>query len=278
MQIAKSQTTQSGKCTNIHVRSSFSSSPQVYSIGLSLDDVEKFHFARECLWPIIDSNFNLSKPVNYASLLALDRKVREFQYSDVSQLLAGPGVTYGLQMQTHASNYVKEHGGCLPSRCTLSNSRDHYVLVLLHLNRAFFSRAMAANPDSPHDTPYASSFLAIFRCSVTLLESVKTIYEKLPAEVIPFGLCWTDVLMSAVSSILNPKMSITPLGFPSFLLPSRDRNASTHSDILLSRWRWEPSAREVPEDPSPRLHSSILKLPFNWPKRDSYINLGQNPV
>jgi len=161
-------------------------------------DVEKFHFARECLWPIIDSNFNLSKPVNYASLLALDRKVREFQYSDVSQFVASPNATYGIQMQTHASNYVKEH-------------------VLLHLNRAFFSRAMAANPDSPHDTPYASSFLAIFRCSVTLLESVKTIYEKLPAAVIPFGLCWTDVLMSAVAMgticSRGPRGSFAPLAF-----------------------------------------------------------------
>lgn len=71
--------------------------------------------------------------------------------------------------------------------------------VLLHLNRAFFSRAITLNPDSPHDSPYASSFLAIFRCAVTLLEAVNTIYEKLPAAVIPIGLIWTDVLMSAVS-------------------------------------------------------------------------------
>lgn len=153
------------------------------------------------MWPIIDSNFNLSKPLNYATVLALDRKVREFHYSDVTHVLASPTVTYGLQMQTHASNYVKEHGKTpllleLRVRCMTNN-----LTVLLHLNRAFFSRAITTNPDSPHDTPYASSFLAIFRCSVTLLDSVKTIYEKLPAAVIPFGLCWTDVLMSAVSAL-----------------------------------------------------------------------------
>ena len=77
---------------------------------VKIDDFDKFRFTTECLCPIIESNFNLSKPVNYASILALDRKVREFTHVDCANVMSGEGKTLGMEMQTHVSGYVKEHG------------------------------------------------------------------------------------------------------------------------------------------------------------------------
>ena len=76
---------------------------------------KKYQFARDCLWPIVEQNFNLTKLLNYASLLELDRRVREFDfgnYEDNDVSFGEP--TVSMTMQRYALKYSKEHGQYLP--------------------------------------------------------------------------------------------------------------------------------------------------------------------
>jgi hypothetical protein len=75
------------------------------------DGFDKFRFTRECICPIIDYNYNLTEPVNYDRVLALDRKVREFVQADVGLAMSeSNNPTLAMEMQTHASAHVKGHG------------------------------------------------------------------------------------------------------------------------------------------------------------------------
>ncbi len=105
----------------------------------------------------------------------------------------------GMEMQTYITAHVKEHCGCSLLAYFPTLADGWVCLVMFHLHRAFFSHALAHNPEAPLESPYATSVLALFRCAVNLIERVKMVYERLPEEVIPLGQNFSDLVSSAVS-------------------------------------------------------------------------------
>lgn len=77
----------------------------------------KHIFTKECLWPVIEQNFNLSKTYTYSEILVIDRKIREFDFGNLErESLRGngkhPNPNVGLIMQRWLNKNCKDHGLC----------------------------------------------------------------------------------------------------------------------------------------------------------------------
>ena len=66
------------------------------------------------------------------------------------------------------------------------------------MHRLFFARALSTHPDSPVESPFATSVLATFASAVSLMQEVELIYEQVPPECVPIGISWAYVLTSGV--------------------------------------------------------------------------------
>lgn len=95
----------------------------------------KHHFTKDCLWPVIEQNFNLSKSFSYSQVLAVDRKIREFDFGSLERESLMPRLN--ARDQVHASNGAGEGGllerwkkpnpnlGLLMQRWINKNCKDH---------------------------------------------------------------------------------------------------------------------------------------------------------
>ncbi|KAL1681609.1 fungal-specific transcription factor domain-containing protein [Schizophyllum commune] len=134
-----------------------------------------FKFASECLSEVV-ARLVVAESPNYAVVMALDKKVREFALPEGKDALKRETknkVGYGML------DHVKE-------------------TVLLFIHRSFFAQAILEQPINPLKSNYAPSFLAAYRASTTILKSVKELYEIAPSSAARHLSMWTQAFGAAI--------------------------------------------------------------------------------
>ncbi|KAJ7621448.1 fungal-specific transcription factor domain-containing protein [Roridomyces roridus] len=140
-------------------------------------EVWNFRFAAECVADVTSRTLTAEAPT-YATIMELDRKVREFP---LPSLLEDPKAAddVGLSMQ----------------RCVLEHIRE---TVLMYIHRSFFAQAIIEQPANPLKSTYAPSFLAAYRASGTIIKSVRDQFTSMPNSCARFWTMWTYAFSAAV--------------------------------------------------------------------------------
>lgn len=135
----------------------------------------QFRFASECVADVAARTLTAEAP-SYATIMELDKKVREFPL---------PGGSLSLPNDFSTSF----------QKCVLEHIRES---ILLYIHRSFFAQAIIDQPTNPLKSPYASSFLAAYRASSTILKSVKQHFDVWPNSSSRFWVMWTLAFSAAV--------------------------------------------------------------------------------
>ncbi|KAJ7677898.1 fungal-specific transcription factor domain-containing protein [Mycena polygramma] len=138
-------------------------------------EVWQFRFAAECVAEVTARTLTAEAP-SYATIMELDRKVREFPLPPLDD--AAPG-DVGASLQ----------------RCVLEHIRE---TVLMYIHRSFFAQAIIEQPVNPLKSTYAPSFLAAYRASATILKSVRAQFAVMPNACARFWTMWTFAFSAAV--------------------------------------------------------------------------------
>ncbi|KAJ7779019.1 fungal-specific transcription factor domain-containing protein [Mycena metata] len=138
-------------------------------------EVWHFRFAAECVAEVAARTLTAEVP-SYATIMELDRKVREFSLPPLEDLA------------------VEDVGASL-QRCVLEHVRE---TVLMYIHRSFFAQAMIEQPLNPLKSTYAPSFLAVYRASATILKSVREQFAVMPNACARFWTMWTFAFSAAV--------------------------------------------------------------------------------
>ena len=181
----------------------------VFSLNLFAVETWNYRFAAECVAEVAARTLTTEIP-SYATIMELDRKVREFPIPEfpaqAASSVAGPVPTIAPEDMS-----IYESMG----RFTMSNAREvrksrsfsapdkrsHVVVslpVLLYIHRSFFAQAVIENPDNPLKSQYAPSFLASYRASSTLLRTIVAQYTQVPAPCARFWTIWMYGFSAAV--------------------------------------------------------------------------------
>lgn len=141
----------------------------------------KMVFATEIYAPVVE-NMLSAKPPSYATILDLDRRIRQIQLPAVK-----------LYLRPDDDDYNN------PSLCMKSYMMSHYrSLTMIHIHRTFFAQALLDNPASPLSSPYAPSFLSANRCASILLKSFIHHHERCGALCGRFWGMWTHAFSAAI--------------------------------------------------------------------------------
>ncbi|PPQ72964.1 hypothetical protein CVT24_000166 [Panaeolus cyanescens] len=132
-------------------------------------------FAAECVAEVTSRTLTAEAP-SYATIMELDRKVREFPLPE--------GI----------SNSPDDLAASF-ERCVLEHIRE---TVLMYIHRSFFAQAIIEHPINPLKSAYAPSFLAAYRASSTILKSVKEQFSVWPNSCSRFWTMWTFAFSAAV--------------------------------------------------------------------------------
>ncbi|KAJ7699214.1 hypothetical protein B0H17DRAFT_1049209 [Mycena rosella] len=136
----------------------------------------QFRFAAECVADVTARTLTAEAP-SYATIMELDRKVREFPLPPLDDA-AGP-----------------DDVGASLQRCVLEHIRE---TVLMYIHRSFFAQAIIEQPVNPLKSTYAPSFLAAYRASATILKSVRDQFAVMPNACARFWTMWTFAFSAAV--------------------------------------------------------------------------------
>ncbi|CAL1714453.1 unnamed protein product [Somion occarium] len=146
-----------------------------------------FRFAFQCVAEVAARTLTAEAP-SYATIMELDRKVREFPIpADASAFLE--------DIKTPADPDEEIPLSVSMTRFVLSHSRE---VILLSIHRAFFAQAILDCPENPLRSQYAPSFLASYRAATTILKAINDQFNILPTLCARFWVIWTYAFSSAV--------------------------------------------------------------------------------
>ena len=176
--------------------------------SILIDGSSILRFTTECVAEVASRTLT-AEPPSYATIMELDRKVREFSLPE--------------DALTAASPHIIEDPSLARTRCILGHIReicklDTFVeflqflfttfLVLLYIHRSFFAQAIKDNPKNPLKSPYTPSFLAAYRASATILKSIKEHFALQPVLYTKFWGMWTFAFSAAVCYFLQGPNSL----------------------------------------------------------------------
>lgn len=145
-------------------------------------------YAADCVAEVATRTLTAEAP-NYAVIMEIDRKVREFPFPDVppSALdMSPPPMTSPIPEAPLAQSM---------GRLVLSHSRE---TLLLYIHRSFFAQAIIDNPVNPLKSTYAPSFLAAYRSSQTILRTIQQAFHEHPSPCARFWTIWTFAFSAAI--------------------------------------------------------------------------------
>ncbi|KAJ3502601.1 hypothetical protein NLJ89_g8811 [Agrocybe chaxingu] len=134
----------------------------------------QFRFASECVADVTARTLTAEAP-SYATIMDLDRKVREFPLPEG----LGSSDDFGTSFQRFVLEHIKE-------------------TVLMYIHRSFFAQAIMDHPANPLKSTYAPSFLAAYRASSTILKVVREQVKMWPNSCSRFWSMWTFAFSAAV--------------------------------------------------------------------------------
>ncbi|KAK7461295.1 hypothetical protein VKT23_008474 [Stygiomarasmius scandens] len=147
----------------------------------------QFRFAAECVAEVTSRTLTAEAPT-YATIMELDRKVREFPLPEGF----GPDSS---NANNNASPPKDEDMAMSFQRCVMDHIRE---TVLMYIHRAFFAQALIDHPTNPLKSHYAPSFLAAYRASATILKSIREQFAIWPITCGRFWTMWTFAFTAAV--------------------------------------------------------------------------------
>ncbi|KAF8991889.1 fungal-specific transcription factor domain-containing protein [Cyathus striatus] len=139
-------------------------------------EIWQFKFAAECVADVTARTLTAEAP-SYATIMELDRKVREFPLPEGMELRGDNDMAVSFQ------------------KCVLDHIRE---TVLMYIHRSFFAQAIIEHPINPLKSTYAPSFLAAYRASSTILKSVREQFNIWPNSCSRFWTMWTFAFSAAV--------------------------------------------------------------------------------
>ncbi|KAH8104099.1 fungal-specific transcription factor domain-containing protein [Cristinia sonorae] len=146
-----------------------------------------YRFALECVSEVAALTLTAEAP-SYATIMELDRKVREFPIPPEAAALLE-------DLKTPQDSDEPLPLSVSMTRFVLSHSRE---VILLSIHRAFFAQAIIDCPDNPLRSQYAPSFLAAYRASCTILKVITDQFALLPTLCARFWVIWTYAFSAAV--------------------------------------------------------------------------------
>ncbi|KAK7026792.1 hypothetical protein VNI00_015450 [Paramarasmius palmivorus] len=125
----------------------------------------KHIFSRDCFMEVINATLTARAP-NYATVMDLDRKVRECRLPT--------GFRPYVNIEEDGEEIYRNSGLAL---------RDFYAsqfrtVTMLYLHRSFFAHAMLTNPNNPFLSPFASSFLAVYRGASIIVKAAVHMFDR----------------------------------------------------------------------------------------------------
>ncbi|KAI5997760.1 hypothetical protein EDC04DRAFT_3125432 [Pisolithus marmoratus] len=149
-----------------------------------------FQFASYCVADVAARTLT-SNPPNYSTIRELDRKVRNFPVTPAAEEFAAaacgdvPAKPAGRDMIFTESVI----------RLIMSNARE---VLLLYIHRSYFVQAITENPTNPLRSPYAQSFLASYRASLTILRTIRLQYDLHPKLTAGLWPIWTYAFSASI--------------------------------------------------------------------------------
>ncbi|KIJ42345.1 hypothetical protein M422DRAFT_208868 [Sphaerobolus stellatus SS14] len=149
----------------------------------SFHHIWKYVYRRECLIPVVEQAFAAKSP-SYATILRLDRMVREFE------------IPKSLQLGTPGDPTQKNS--------SLSLSMQRYMLFceketsLLYLHRSFFAQAVCDCPDNPLESKYATSVSATYRSACLIVAGTHDATVRHPELAARFWWFWSNLFSAAI--------------------------------------------------------------------------------
>ncbi|KAF8513990.1 hypothetical protein BU17DRAFT_68547 [Hysterangium stoloniferum] len=149
-------------------------SPYVNENGIaesSFHTIWKYTYRTQCLVSVVEEAFGAKSP-SYATILKLDRKIRDFEIPASLQPVGGSRGTGGVVVDGMGMNSMNMNMGMgigAGMRVGLGLEMQRYMLFceretsLLYLHRTFFAQAVCDCPDNPLESKYATSVSATYR-------------------------------------------------------------------------------------------------------------------
>lgn len=123
----------------------------------------KYQFHKNILGPVLELTL-VAKSTDYMTVLELDRKVRE----------APVPLPLNLFLAKDRNDLELE---IFMKGVFLSMVRS---VTMVYLHKSYFARALLDHPTNPLCSPYATSFLAVARCSSAVIQNGSHYTQKFP--------------------------------------------------------------------------------------------------
>lgn len=144
-----------------------------------------------------------AKAPQYATVLELDRKIRDFPVPsrlvsrcDVPEVCNDPGTSIPVQRwQVISSKEISESFSTHPIGQLLMASE-----ALLNLHRPYLAQVLNSTPHDLLKHRYSPSVIAIYRASWRLIEGLIATHKRAPLVFERISLPWSQALSAAVSS------------------------------------------------------------------------------
>ncbi|EGN96940.1 hypothetical protein SERLA73DRAFT_75787 [Serpula lacrymans var. lacrymans S7.3] len=141
-------------------------------------DTWNFRFAAECVAEVASRTLTAETPT-YATIMELDRKVREFPIPESAAAMATSVAGTPMMTVSEDNQTLSDSMG----NCTLSHTREVTIIEF---------------PVNPLKSPYAPSFLAAYRASSTILRTIQAQFVAAPALCSRFWTMWTFAFSAAI--------------------------------------------------------------------------------
>lgn len=154
-------------------------------------------FTRDILLKVMDETSGVA-PLPYATVLRLDRLVREHRFSETLQFTdsSKQGISETLALQRAFAFVMTQKRAPRHRLAILVLMR---AAVLLYLHRSFFAYAINETAEDPLKSQYAQSVLAAFRGAVYITSSARALYKRIPLSV-RLWMFWSHAFSAAVSA------------------------------------------------------------------------------
>ncbi|GJJ10068.1 hypothetical protein Clacol_004294 [Clathrus columnatus] len=149
----------------------------------SFHTVWKYQYRTQCLVPVVEEAFGAKAP-NYATILKLDRRIRDFEIPTSLQLgfpTDGNQGSIGLPLSMQ--------------RYMLFCERE---TSLLYLHRAYFAQAVCDSPDNPLESKYATSVSATYRSACLIVAGTHDATVRHPELASRFWWFWSNLFSAAI--------------------------------------------------------------------------------
>ncbi|KAG6378829.1 fungal-specific transcription factor domain-containing protein [Boletus reticuloceps] len=141
----------------------------------------KYSFAKDVFIPVVELTLTATPPT-YATILELDRKVREkvlppslnlYRSSSIDEYTTPTSYVRGRMLfQFRTTSMISNLG--------LDSLYSTHALAMLYIHRSFFVQAMLDYPSNPLRSPFAPSFLAAYRCASVIIKTSAMNFQKYP--------------------------------------------------------------------------------------------------